>query len=70
MGSELHVPTLGFVFALILIGDTIWDLDQLSSLRYGLAAAVAGAAAPAARGRVGRDRRYRGRGGIGRRAAA
>ena len=43
----LHVPTLGFVFALILIGYTIWDLDQLSSLRYGLAAAVAGAAAPA-----------------------
>jgi len=46
MGA-LHVPTLGFVFALILIGYTIWDLDQLSSLRYGLAAAVAGAAAPA-----------------------
>ena len=43
----LHIPTLGFVFALILIGYTIWDLDQLSSLRYGLAAAVAGAAAPA-----------------------
>jgi hypothetical protein len=46
MGA-LHVPTLGFVFALILIGYTIWDLDQLSSLRNGLAAAVAGAAAPA-----------------------
>ena len=46
MGA-LHVPTLGFVFALILIGYTIWDLDQLSSLRYGLAAALAGAAAPA-----------------------
>ena len=70
--STLHVPTLGFVFALILIGYTIWDLDQLSSLRHGLAAAVAGAA-PRACGRVGRDRRYRGRGGIGRgrrRAAA
>jgi hypothetical protein len=46
MGA-LHVPTLGFVFALILIGYTIWDLDQLSGLRYGLAVAVAGAAAPA-----------------------
>jgi hypothetical protein len=45
--GALHVPTLGFIFALILIGYTIWDLDQLSSLRYGLAAAVAGAAAPA-----------------------
>ncbi len=43
----LHVPTLGFVFALILIGYTIWDLDQLSSLRYGLTAAFAGTAAPA-----------------------
>ena len=31
----------------ILIGYTIWDLDQLSSLRYGLAAAFAGTAAPA-----------------------
>jgi hypothetical protein len=45
--STLHVPTLAFVFALILIGYTVWDLDQLSSLRHGLAAAVAGAAAPA-----------------------
>lgn len=45
--STLHVPTLAFVFALILIGYTVWDLDQLSSLRYGLAPAVAGAASPA-----------------------
>ena len=45
--STLSVPTLAFVFALILIGYTIWDLDQLSSLRHGLAAAVAGAATPA-----------------------
>jgi len=43
MGA-LRVPTLGFVFALVLIGYTIWDLDQLSGLRHGLAAAVAGAA--------------------------
>jgi hypothetical protein len=45
--STLHVPTLAFVFALILIGYTTWDLDQLSSLRGGLVAAVAGAASPA-----------------------
>ena len=45
--STLSVPTLGLVFALILIGYTIWDLDQLSSLRYGLAAAFTGAATPA-----------------------
>jgi hypothetical protein len=45
--STLSVPTLAFVFALILIGYTIWDLDQLSSLRHGLAAAVAGATTPA-----------------------
>jgi len=40
--STLHVPTLAFVFALVLIGYTVWDLDQLSSLRYGLAMAGAG----------------------------
>ena len=45
--STLHVPTLAFVFALILVGYTIWDLDQLSGLRRGLAVAVAGAATPA-----------------------
>jgi len=45
--STLHVPTLGFLFALILIGYTIWDLDQLSSLRPGFARAVAGVATPA-----------------------
>jgi Domain of unknown function (DUF5134) len=45
--STLHVPTLALVFAVILIGYTIWDLDQLSSLRRGLAAAVAGAESPA-----------------------
>jgi hypothetical protein len=48
--STLSVPTLGFGFALILIGYTIWDLDQLSSLRYGLAAAIVGAATPALAG--------------------
>ena len=45
--STLHVPTLAFVFALILIGYTVWDLDQLSGLRAGLTVAVAGQASPA-----------------------
>ncbi len=38
--QTLSYPTLTFVFALILIGYTIWDLDQLSGLRRGVAAAV------------------------------
>jgi Domain of unknown function (DUF5134) len=42
----LSYPTLAFVFALILIGYTIWDLDQLSALRPGFAAAIAVAASP------------------------
>jgi hypothetical protein len=32
-------PTLAFVFALVLVGYSIWDLDQLSGRRYGLASA-------------------------------
>jgi hypothetical protein len=48
--STLSYPTLAFAFALILAGYTIWDLDQLSNLRHGLAAAVAGAATPALAG--------------------
>jgi hypothetical protein len=35
----LSDPTLAFVFAIILIGYGIWDLDQLSGRRYGLASA-------------------------------
>jgi len=35
----LSDPTLAFVFALILIGYSIWDLDQLSGRRYSLASA-------------------------------
>jgi hypothetical protein len=35
----LRYPTLAFVFALILIGYSIWDVDQLSGRRYGLASA-------------------------------
>jgi len=38
MGT-LKYPTLAFVFALILIGYTIWDLDRLSGRRYSLASA-------------------------------
>jgi Domain of unknown function (DUF5134) len=48
--ATLKYPTLAFVFALILIGYTIWDLDQLSALRYGLTAAAAGATSPALAG--------------------
>jgi hypothetical protein len=41
MSSMLMVsdPTLAFAFALILIGYSIWDLDQLSGRRYSLASA-------------------------------
>jgi len=35
----LDYPTLAFAFALILIGYSLWDLDQLSGRRYGLAGA-------------------------------
>jgi len=44
--QTLKYPTLAFVFAIVLIGYTVWDLDQLSALRHGLTAAVAGAAGP------------------------
>lgn len=32
-------PTLAFVFALVLAGYSVWDLDRLSGGRYGLASA-------------------------------
>jgi hypothetical protein len=35
----LREPTLAFVFAVILIGYSVWDLDQLSGRRYGLVSA-------------------------------
>jgi hypothetical protein len=35
----LSDPTLAFVFAFVLIGYSIWDLDQLSGRRYSLAPA-------------------------------
>jgi hypothetical protein len=41
--QTLSYPTLTFLFALVLIGYAIWDLDQLSGLRHGGTAAVAGA---------------------------
>jgi hypothetical protein len=35
----LSDPTLAFVFALVLIGYSVWDLDQLSGKRYSLVSA-------------------------------
>jgi len=43
----LRVPTLAFLFALVLVGYSVWDIDQLSGRRYRLGAArpaLAGAA--------------------------
>jgi hypothetical protein len=37
--QSLKVPTLGFVFALVLAGYTIWDLDQISGRARSLAGA-------------------------------
>jgi Domain of unknown function (DUF5134) len=39
--QSLQYPTLAFAFALILIGYSIWDLDQLSGRRYSTAPARA-----------------------------
>jgi hypothetical protein len=39
--QTLRYPTLAFVFALILVGYSIWDLDQLSGRRYSLPSPVA-----------------------------
>ena len=50
--STLHVPTLAFLFALILAGYTIWDLDQLSNLRHGVALATVPVLAGASAGAV------------------
>ncbi len=35
----LEFPSLAFVFALILAGYSVWDLDRLSARRYGLTSA-------------------------------
>ena len=48
-GMALRYPTLALLFAFILAGYSVWDLDQLSGRRYTLAPArlpVAGLAAP------------------------
>jgi hypothetical protein len=45
MGGS-HVPTLGLVFALVLAGYTVWDLDQISGRSRGRLA-VAGVGFPA-----------------------
>ena len=37
--QTLKYPTLAFVFALVLAGYNIWDLDQLSGKRYSLTSA-------------------------------
>ena len=37
--QALRYPTLAFVFALILVGYSVWDLDQLSGRRYSRASA-------------------------------
>jgi hypothetical protein len=37
--QTLRYPTLAFAFALILIGYSIWDIDQLSGRRYSTAPA-------------------------------
>jgi hypothetical protein len=56
----LRDPTLAFVFAAVLIGYSVWDLDQLSGRRYSLtsapvaqAGARAGVPAMAAAGSAG-----------------
>jgi hypothetical protein len=48
-GMTLRYPTLALLFAFILAGYSVWDLDQLSGRRYTLASArvpVAGLAGP------------------------
>jgi hypothetical protein len=46
--QTLAYPTLAFVFALILVGYSAWDLDQLSGRRY----VLAGAGVPLAQAHV------------------
>jgi hypothetical protein len=49
----LRFPTLAFVFALILIGYTVWDLDQMHGFMRALAAAVTLPRQPALAGATG-----------------
>ena len=46
--QTLEYPTLAFIFALILVGYSAWDLDQLSGRRY----VLAGAGVPLAQAHV------------------
>jgi hypothetical protein len=50
MGT-LRYPTLAGVFVLLLIGYSVWDLDQLSGQRFGVAVATGPATGSAASGR-------------------
>lgn len=47
--QTLRYPTLAFVFALILIGCGIWDIDQLSCRRYSTGGPAGGESGSAAR---------------------
>jgi len=50
----LSVPTLAFVFAFVLVGYGVWDIDQLSGRRYATTARVSLAGAvPVGAGPVG-----------------
>jgi hypothetical protein len=49
--ATLHYPTLAGVFTLLLIGYSVWDLDQLSVKRFSLATADGPATGAAASGR-------------------
>jgi hypothetical protein len=46
----LRYPTLALLFALVLIGYTVWDLDQLSSRPHSFTLAVAALPGPAVPG--------------------
>lgn len=49
----LNVSTLAFVFAFVLAGHSVWDLDRLSGLRYGLVRSGAALAEATQAGGVG-----------------
>jgi hypothetical protein len=49
-GPRLEYPTVALAFGLVLAGYSVWDLDLLSSGRYGLAASGPTLAGPALAG--------------------
>ena len=67
--QTLEYPTLAFIFALILVGYSVWDLDQLSGRRYSAGRrgcpAGPGPRAGDGRGRVGGRRAARPAAGTG-----